>query len=206
MDGEQTIGIFGGTFDPVHFGHLLLAQDLVGELALDRLYLVPNQASPFKLGEARTSAHHRAAMLRLAVAGEDRLAVSDVEIRRAPPSYTVDTLRHFRDLHPAARRFFFLGADNLPDLHHWRDIEAIFDLAHIRVLARPGFDLAAISPESLHLPPGRAVELLRTALQTRLVPVSSTEIRARAVERKNLNGLVPGPVEDYIRENHLYQG
>ena len=74
------------------------------------------------------------------------------------------------------------------------------------MLARPGFDLRAVDPESLRLPPGRAAELLRTALQTRLVPVSSTEIRARAAERKSLNGLVPGAVADYIRDNHLYQG
>ena len=206
MDSPQTIGIFGGTFDPVHIGHLMLAKDLVDALALDRLYLVPNQVSPFQLGEARTSAHHRVAMLHLAVAGEERLAVSDVEVRRPPPSYTVDTLRHFHDLHPSARRFFILGADNLRDLHHWREVEALFDLAEIRVMARPGFELAKVDPESLRLPPGRAVELLRTALQTRLVPVSSTEIRALATERKSLNGLVPGAVADYISQNHLYQG
>ena len=206
MDSPQTIGIFGGTFDPVHIGHLLLAKDLVDALALDRLYLVPNQVSPFKLGEARTSAHHRVAMLHLAVEGEERLAVSDVEVRRPPPSYTVDTLRHFREVHPAARRFFILGADNLRDLHHWREIESLFDLAEFRVLARPGFDLRAVDPDSLRLPPGRAAELLRTALQTRLVPVSSTRIRSLAAERKSLNDLVPDAVADYISQNHLYQG
>ena len=85
-------------------------------------------------------------------------------------------------------------------------VEALFRLAEFRVLARPGFDLAKVDPESLQLPPGRAAALLQTALQTRLVPVSSTEIRALAAARKSLNGLVPDAVADYINQNHLYQG
>ena len=206
MQRPSVIGLFGGTFDPVHLGHLLLAGDLVEGQGIDRLYFVPNQVSPFKQAGPLTSAHHRVAMLELAVAGDPRFAVSDFEVRRPPPSYTIDTLRHFRAAHPGARLFFFLGADNLEGLHQWREAAALFDLAELRVLARPGFDLGAIDPASLHLPAGRAEELLRTALQTRLVPVSSTEIRRRVSEQKPLIGLVPGPVEDYILSHHLYHG
>jgi nicotinate (nicotinamide) nucleotide adenylyltransferase len=149
MAAPQRVGIYGGTFDPIHFGHLAIAEEARWALDLDLVYLVPAAEQPLKATPAQ-----RLTMVQLACAANPRLIPSDIELRRAPPSYTVDTLAAFRDqLGPAAEIFFVLGADAASDLPRWRSAAAILHLAHLIVVGRPGyhFDAPALD-HALHHP------------------------------------------------------
>lgn len=189
------IGILGGTFDPIHEGHLALARAAVEQLKLDRLIFVPAHQHPFQSKEHNTvaSPEARFEMVKLAVIGELRFEVSDCEIKRKGVSYTVDTLRAFRAQHPRPDELFFVtGGDWGKSLDQWKDIDAIFTLAHFVVAKRPGFD-------TKNLPKG--VELLD------FVPldISSTRVRSRLQKGIPVTALVPVKVLDYIREHQSYR-
>ena len=188
------IGILGGTFDPIHEGHLALARAAVEQLSLDRLIFVPAFCHPLreKANSTVASAEDRFKMVRLAVEGESQFEVSDSEIKRGGISYTVDTLRTFRTRYPKPNVLFFItGGDWGKDLGQWKDIDAIFSLARFVVAKRPGFD-------TKNLPKG--LELLD------FVPlnISSTEIRNQSRKETSLASLVPPKVLEYIRKHHLY--
>ena len=187
------LGIFGGTFDPPHVGHLLAAVDAVEQLELDRLVLVPAAVQPLKTNQVRTPAEHRLAMTRLLVAGDERFGVDPMEIERTGLSFSVDTLAAFAERHPAAERFFLVGADVLRTFDRWRDPARVLELATLVVLTRDAGDGGPVLPAgALRLP-------------TRRVDVSSTEIRARAAAGRSLRGFVPEPVAAYIAAHGLYR-
>ncbi len=186
------IGIFGGTFDPPHIGHLLAATDACEALALDRLVFIPAAEQPLKVGMVAAPAHHRVAMVERLIAGDARFAVDALEIDRGGLSYTVDTLRVLRsrwagDVAP----FLLLGRDAVAALPKWREPEEVMSLAQVVVLTRAG--------ESAELPAGVR------ALATRRVDVSSTEVRARVREGKSIRGFVPDAVATYIAAVGLYR-
>ena len=188
----QRIGIFGGTFDPPHVGHLLAANDAVEALALDRLYFVPAARQPLKAGLAASAPHHRVAMVERLFAGDPRFALETIEIERGGLSYTIDTLRALRARWQVdVTLFLLLGRDAAATLPQWREPEALATMAQIVVLTRAG--------EAVDLPAGA-----RT-LATRRVDVSSTEIRARVREGKAIRGFVPDAVADYIAAADLYR-
>ena len=135
------LGIFGGTFDPIHIGHLVVAQVALEEAQLDQVLFMPAGVNPLKAGRRITAGEHRLAMVRLAIAGHPQFAVSDWELRREGLSFTVDTLEHLRAEHPEDELFFIIGADNLHILPKWRSVERIVELATILAVTRPGFDL-----------------------------------------------------------------
>jgi nicotinate-nucleotide adenylyltransferase len=191
------LAIFGGSFDPPHVGHLLVAHDALDQLELDRVVLVPAATQPLKVGRAVASAEQRLSMIRLLVEGDDRLEVSTVEIDRAGLSFTVDTLNHFAGQYPAAERFLLLGADVLATFSQWREPERILQLAQTVVLERQGDAAPA-------LPSGVAENALRR-LPTRRVDVSSTEIRERVRARKPIRGFVTDNVAAYIARTGLYR-
>ncbi|MGI9077601.1 MAG: nicotinate-nucleotide adenylyltransferase [Gemmatimonadaceae bacterium] len=185
------LGIFGGTFDPPHIGHLLAASDAFEMLELDRLILVPAKEQPFKAGAMCASPAHRLQMLLDMVAGDQRFVVDAMEIERPGLSFTVDTLAVFAERHTDAHLCFLIGEDLVSQLPDWREPERIAALAEIVVLAR--------TSEPRHAPfPMRRIS-------TRRVDLSSTEIRARVREGRSIRGFVPDAVATYIAAAQLYR-
>jgi nicotinate-nucleotide adenylyltransferase len=191
------LGIFGGTFDPPHVGHLLAAQDAFEHLDLDRLVFMPTAAQPLKVGRVVADARHRLEMVRLLVEGDGRFEVSPVEVERAGLSFSVDTLTHFAGAFPEADRFFLVGADVLATFAQWREPQRILQLARLVVLERAGDAPAA-------LPAGVEQSAMRH-LATRRVDVSSTEIRERVRAGKSIQGFVTDKVGAYIARQGLYR-
>ena len=189
----ERLGILGGTFDPVHCGHLLLARYVLEALALDRVLFVPAAEPPHK-SEVPTLPGHRWRMVCAAVEGHDRLEASDLELRRPGVSYTVDTLRRLRDERPEAERFLIIGADNVPELDDWHDPEGILDLATV---------VAGTRVESEALPSGAFADRI-DRVDTPVFDISSTEIRRRVRAGRPVRCLVPESVERYIADHGLY--
>ncbi len=181
------VGIFGGTFDPVHVGHLAIANDALDELELERVYFVPARRSPLKQDGPVASAEDRLAMLAAAIALEPRFRVSPVELDRKGPSFTVDTLEALRG---EGALFLILGSDAYADFERWREPGRIRDLATIVLAARPG---APDAPRGVRM------------LDSPLMDISSRELRARAARGRSLRYLVPEAALRYIEEHRLYR-
>ena len=188
------LGVFGGTFDPPHLGHLVAASDACDALGLDRVVWIPSASHPFKRESVRTGPALRLEMVRAAIAGDDRFEADDLELRREGPSYTVDTLRELRARHPGAELFLLIGADNLADLPKWREPDELARLAR----------LAVVSREGEAVPPHAGVEAAEVFI-TR-VDVSSTEVRRRVAAGRSIRYLVPEPVRETIAREGLYRG
>lgn len=187
------IGVFGGTFDPPHHGHLIAAADAFGALGLDRLLLVPAAKPPHKPGAAHTPAPLRLAMLRAAVVGDARFEVDDLELQRTGPSYTVDTLRTLRERFAGCELFLLIGADAAREFHEWRESAEIARLARLAVLSRAG---------DQPLPEGGFAAL---SVPVTRVDVSATEVRQRVARRESVRYLVPEPVREIIEREGLYR-
>ncbi|HET6637285.1 MAG TPA: nicotinate-nucleotide adenylyltransferase [Gemmatimonadota bacterium] len=187
-------GILGGTFNPPHIAHLIVAQEVRETMDLDQVVLVPTSIHAFK-GPASAVPRHRAAMTELAVAGDPRLAVDRIEIQRGGVSYTVDTLRALREREPETDWTLILGRDNLDELREWREADALPDLADIVVTTRAGLS----APERLPFG-GRCALVDVPSLE-----VSSTDIRQRVASGRSIRYWVPPAVEAYIREHDLYR-
>lgn len=193
------IGLLGGTFDPIHLGHLQAAEAALECASLDRVLLVPAGQPPHRR-DVRASAADRLEMCRLAARDHPRVEVWDWEARRAGASYTVDTLREFRRSRPDDQPFLILGWDAARDLRQWREPEAVVELAELVVVSRPGLrapgeaELAAAGVD-----PARAV-----LCPVKTPDVAATHIRRLAAAGEPLSGLVDPEVEDLIRRRHLY--
>ena len=193
------LGIFGGSFDPPHVGHLLAAVDAFEALDLDKLVFVPTAKQPLKSEVIAAPAHHRLAMVRLLVAADVRFDVDAVEIERAGLSYTVDTLDTFAQRFPSSERFFLVGEDAMAAFGKWKNPQQILKLARVAVLRRPREGESAALERSSDRPNGTI------ALATRLVDVSSTEIRERVRTGKSIRGFVPETVAAFIETERLYR-
>jgi nicotinate-nucleotide adenylyltransferase len=189
----RRLGLFGGSFDPVHLGHLLVAQAAREELGLDRIYFIPAAQSPFKPQNALAPAERRLQLLRLALAGHPDWEIDEQEIARGGVSYSIDTVRWFAKRHPGAELFFLIGADHLPCLPQWREAEALARLVEFVVIPRPGE------------PPGTPPSGFRCH-QLRGFPlgVSSSQIRARVRAGLPVDLLVGAAVAEAIRNYRLY--
>jgi nicotinate-nucleotide adenylyltransferase len=195
------IGLFGGTFDPPHIGHLALAEWARVRLKLDQVVFVPAGTPPHKRGRRITDAAVRLALTRLAVRGNPAFAVSAFEARRAGLSFTVDTLRHFRARRPGARFYLLMGADSLADFPTWHQPGEIARLATLVVAARP----PGPGPRRAGLPPVPAVARGRVVLlDNPIVAVSSSGLRVRARAGRSLRYLVPDAVAAYLARHGLY--
>jgi nicotinate-nucleotide adenylyltransferase len=195
------IGIFGGTFDPPHVGHLLAASDATDALALDRVVFIPAAEQPLKAGAIVASARDRLAMVGLAVLGDPRFSVDAIEIERGGVSFTVDTLRTLRDRWRDDRElalFLLLGQDVVATLPKWREAGAVAELAEFVILTRAGRDAEEEAAAGPPIGGGRVVP-------TRRVDVSSTEIRQRVAAGKSIHGFVPDAVLEYVAERRLYR-
>jgi nicotinate-nucleotide adenylyltransferase len=189
----ECIGLFGGSFNPVTAGHLLIAQAAIEELGLARLFFVPAAQSPFKPNLELAPAAARLRLLRLALAGWSKCEIDDQELRRGGVSYTVDTLREYRRRFPAAQLFYLIGADHARTLPEWREPEALAALGEFAVFPRPG----QASPE---FPPPFRGRFLRG------VPmgVSASLVRTRAAAGLPLDGLAPPAVVEALNNSKLY--
>ena len=186
------IGILGGTFDPVHNGHIYLAKKVCQELKLSKIIFIPTYIPPHKKGIKVTQAGHRYNMLKLAISGNKKFKISDMEIKRKGRSYSVETLRRLRRRYGARAEFFFItGSDSLKELDRWKNLPEILRLSRFVVVQRPGFKAKN------H--PGDFIYLKINAKN-----ISSTDIRNRIKAGKPLNCLAPGSVEAYINEYNLY--
>lgn len=188
----ERVGLFGGSFDPIHLGHLILAEAALEELHLDRIIFIPAGISPFKQEKPPSaSPGQRLRMLEKAIAGEPRFCVDDRELRREGPSFTIDTVRSLLGDHPGVRFLLLLGADNLKDLPRWRDIGELMNLVDFAVLDR-GVERG--STEDCGFPVVR-----------RRMDLSSTEIRERAKNGLSIRFMVPGEVYDLIMTEAPYR-
>jgi nicotinate-nucleotide adenylyltransferase len=192
---STSLGIFGGTFDPPHIGHLIAAQDVQAALSLDRVLFVPAAQPPHKREQAVTPAPLRLAMLQAALAGAEGFDLSDVELRRAGPSYSVDTLRQLGASNPGATLFFIIGADQFRELHTWHAPDEVARLAHLVVMHRDN-----LSPEAMESP----LDVDYQTVRVTRVDVSSTLIRQRVKARRPIRFLVHAAVEEIIRREGLY--
>ena len=187
------LGIYGGSFDPVHLGHLLVAQAAMENLQLDRLFFIPAAQSPFKPDAKPAPDSVRLQLLRLALAGKTNCEIDDQEIRRGGVSYTIDTLRDYAKKFPGAKLFYLIGADNAAKLNDWREPAALASLAEFVAVLRPG------GANPIFPPPFRG----RT-LQGFPFAVSSSQIRARVRAALSVENLVPPAVAAAIHAAHLY--
>lgn len=212
------IGLFGGTFDPIHWGHLRSAEEVCEAFALDRVLFVPTARPPHKRGQTMAPAQDRLAMVRLAVADNPRFLVSTVEIRRAGISYTIDTLRDFTSRNrPRDSYYFILGLDAFREIDTWKDFRQLFPLCNFIVTSRPG----SRDSNPLH---GTSVAVKRLFcydfrrkiyhhrsgttlhfLKLTDFAISASNIRARVNQAKSIRYLLPGAVEAYIKKRGLYR-
>ncbi|MBN1933147.1 MAG: nicotinate-nucleotide adenylyltransferase [Anaerolineae bacterium] len=201
MTDSLKVGLIGGTFDPIHLGHLIVAEQVRTRLELDRMIFIPAGLPPHKLDEAITDPRHRLEMVRLATADNPYFALSRVDIDRLGPSYTVDTVRLFLDNWGArAELYFLLGSDSLAELPSWRQPDQLIHLCRIVAVGRPGYNVNLAELDRL-LP---GVTNLIHIVDTPTLDISSSDIRRRVREGRSIRYLVPQAVEQYIDEHHLY--
>jgi nicotinate-nucleotide adenylyltransferase len=190
------LGIFGGTFDPVHHGHLIVAEYVRESVGLDRVVFIPTMISPHKLDAPVTAAAHRLAMLREGVKSNPFFQVSDMEIERGGVSYTVDTLRLMAEGHAADEFFLLIGADNLIEFRTWKEPGEIVRRAKLVIMNRPGYAGAPADPSL----PKDIIQCMVPAID-----ISATEIRRRVQEGLTISYLVPPSVSRYIGRHRLYR-
>jgi nicotinate-nucleotide adenylyltransferase len=194
-DRKKRLGILGGTFDPIHSGHLILAEQLKEELKLQKVIFIPSANPPHKENHPVSSAKDRLQMVKLAIRDNPDFLISDIELKREGKSYTIDTLTQFVKLYKDSELFFLLGSDTIDELPTWKEPDKIFQKVKMVIALRPGFD--RINPEN------------RFVKKSLLIPInglniSSTQIRERVRAGKSIKYLVPPGVEKFIRSKNLY--
>ena len=190
------IGFLGGSFDPVHFGHLLAAQDAYEQHKLDRLILVPAAQAALKPQNMQSSPLDRLSMLRLAIESDKRFEISDVELQRGGVSYTIDSVRHFRAIFPGDQLYWIIGGDQLPKMSQWKDATELARLIEFIVLERPGHPVRQI-------PDIPGLRLHRC--DGHLIGISSSELRHRVRGGHSLNFFCPPKVVSHIEARNLYR-
>ena len=193
MNSTPRLGLYGGSFDPVHCGHLLVAQSACEELSLERLFFIPAAQSPFKPHAMPAPAADRLRLLRLALAGMPNYEIDDQEIRRGGTSFTIDTVRDYSRRFPSAQLFYLIGADHVPTLPAWRQSAELAGLAEFVVIPRPGQ-----KPATLPAP------FVGRELAGFPLGVSSSQIRGRIKAGRSVRGLVPDAVAEAICNSKLY--
>lgn len=197
------IGLFGGTFDPVHLGHLVLAEQCREQCELDEVWFIPAGRPPHKTEQSISSGKIRAEMLEFATAGHAQFRVNQVELQRDELSFTVDTLRRLKSEDPSRELFFLIGADSLIDLPKWREPEQIGQLCTIVAVNRPGSDVGSSEWVRQHLPAGLFERIIQVAVPG--IEISSRDLRQRIQSGRSIRYMVPRAVETYIMQHGLYR-
>ncbi len=190
------IGIFGGTFNPPHFGHLISASVVKEKLLLDKFFFVPAKIPPHKISTSIIDANLRVEMLKLAISKNQNFDINEIEITRKGISYTIDTLIFFEEKFPKSQLFLIIGMDNLFEIHLWKNVEKIFEIANIVVMNRANFSLPK-DIDNKFLKQVQFVEIPN-------IEISSTEIRHRIKMNRSIKYFVPEAVEKFILKNNLY--
>jgi nicotinate-nucleotide adenylyltransferase len=199
------IGIFGGTFDPVHQGHLILAEQAREQAHLDRVWFLPAPRPPQKQAQSITRYEQRVEMLQLALAGNPTFAIDEIEKDRAGPSYTVDTLAQLKEKHPGEEFLLLIGSDSLADLEHWYQPRRLLELAPLVVMARPGTPVVSADElrQRVGLPADAQVRL--QVIETPFITIASRDLRQRVASGRSVRYFLPRAVEVYIAEKGLYK-
>ena len=199
------LGIFGGTFDPIHLGHLILAEHCREACRLDRVLFIPAGQPPHKSDRQITPGRARLEMVELAIAGNATFAASSIELERVGPSYSADTLAALASEHPDAELFFLIGSDSLADLPQWYQPARIAERAVIVVATRPGVEKLDLAPLRGILGTTATERIERHVVQIPLVQIASSAIRSRVSAGQSIRYLVPRAVECYIETHGLYR-
>ncbi len=186
------IGILGGTFNPIHYGHLILGEQVLGQLGLDKVIYVPTFMPPHKSHRGIITAAHRYEMIELAVEGNSHFTVSDIEIRRKGKSYTVDTLREIKNEYPSAELFFICGSDLVSEIPTWKNVDEIYRMARFVLAKRPGFGKRLSGKNFLKIDVAQ-------------VDISSSLIRNLVEQGRSIRYLTPDSVVKYIEKHKLYR-
>lgn len=200
MTSLSRFGLFGGSFNPVHFGHLIMAEHARAQLNLDRVLLAPAGNPPHKAGQQLASISDRLEMVLLAIAGNDALGCSELDTDEAEPSFTWSLLERMRDARPAADLWFIMGGDSLAEFHTWTRPERIVELARLAVVDRPGYSIDAD-----RLPSVEAARSRIDLVEAPLCAISSSDIRDRVKAQTSIRYLVPDAVRSYIERRDLYR-
>jgi len=194
------IAIFGGTFDPIHIGHLIIAENVLNLFDIDNVIFMPAGLPPHKTDRSITDGRYRLEMVRLAIKDNKYFKVSDWEISKNKKSYTVDTLRYMKKSNKYDKIMFIMGADSLLNIHHWKEPEYILGHALIIVAARPGFNIEKIFTNSKFRPYLENIQFMDSFL----LDISSSSIRDCLANRRSVKYLVPDNVISYIQQHNLY--
>ena len=202
MSASQRLGVLGGTFDPIHIGHLAAAEDVAHDLSLDRVLFVPNRISPLKMTHQVTEVNDRVKMVELAIGDNPLFEVSLVELSRTGPSYSLDTLRELRRANPGVQIFFLVGCDALAELHRWHQPEKLLEEFELVLMDRPTGRIVEWSVPEKHFPEiRRQVQVVHVAQ----LEVSSSDIRDRVAAGRHIRYQVVPAVEAYIYQRGLYR-
>ena len=217
---SQKIGILGGTFNPIHYGHLAAAEEVCSRLKLDQVLFVPSFLPPHKQDEVIPSAAQRQEMVALAIAGNPHFSLSDIEVKREGMSYSIDTVAELRHLHPATDFYFITGLDSFMEIQTWKEWERLLSLCSFVVLSRPGYAFSGLASlnfmrqavDTLHALDQReltraVLEIGRSTVYLEQIPlydISSTDIRQRVRQGRTIKYLLPACVETYIIKNKIY--
>lgn len=201
----QKVILFGGTFDPVHTGHIEVVQFVAEKIGTSKVILIPANRSPHKFSPPKASGQDRLRMLSLATQGKSLFEVSDCELKRPGPSYTLDTVNYFRQQYGADAQFYWLiGADMVKDLPKWYKIDELMDQCNVCVMLRAGFDRPDFDnlPETIHRE--QIKKLKQNIVETPLIDISSTVIRSKIASGESVADMLCPAVAEYIRQNKLY--
>lgn len=204
MSGKT--GLFGGTFDPPHMGHLIMAQALLDAAGLDRVIFVLSGRPPHKTDRHITAGERRLEMLRLAVAGNRRFEISDWELTSTGPCYTLETVKHFSELMPDQKLYWLIGSDSLAELPTWYEFEELICTVEILTAHRGGFDIDEVLADLSGKLSEPAFDRLRhNTVRTAAIEIASRDIRRRVADGREVRYLVPDPVGEYILREGLYR-
>ena len=203
-EAAKKVGIFGGTFDPVHLGHLIMAEQCREQAELDQVWFIPAARPPHKQDRPLTGFVHRTEMLALAIAGMPAFRVDELEKDRPGPSYTAETLQELQGRHPDTHFSLLLGSDCLPDLPGWKNPTRIIDLAELLVFSRPRWSLRAEDEVRQSLGLSAKAPLRLRVVHAPLIDIASRDLRERVAQQRSIRFLVPRAVECYIEEKKLY--
>ena len=203
--GKQIIVLFGGSFDPIHLGHTTVAKCAIDQLHADQVFFVPAKRSPLKKHMPQANDQQRLAMIQLAIQDYEGYQVCDYEVNRPAPSFTLHTVRHFRERYGQGTLYWLIGADAISELPHWYGIRELIDLCTIATMYRAGCAKPDFSSLTLELGTHRVAALSDHIITTPLIPISSTDIRKRLQDNQSTQDLLHPGVEAYIKAHHLYE-
>ncbi len=202
---RQRVGIYGGTFNPIHLGHLLIAEIVKEALQLAEIRFIPAFIAPHKQDQKPLDSKHRVEMIRLAIGGNPAFKVDQCELERGGTSYTVDTLESLTRDNPSAEFIFLMGADSLAEFHTWRNPQRICELSFVAVVARGGQPQPDMTVLQKWLPADQQNAVANHLVSVPQMELSSTEIRRRITQNQTIRYQVPAAVEAYIRQWELYR-